>query len=414
MFQHLFCSPALVRPHEDGPALRDRKTYLESLAKQGYGRRYLRRVANELLLIAAELDFEHSGVISVGKIQCAARRLKQQPPRGRRAPLSAAAAARFSAVAKRWCRFLGRLPPRPHTRFSVELAAYITYLTDERGCTPTTVETRTSNLTRFLDYYGKTGRSLSDLQIQDLDGFLLRLANRGCCRRSVIAVTKELRPFVRFGAQRAWWPARLFDAMLTPRLYRDEELPIGPTWDDVTRLLASAVGDSPSDIRDSAILRLLITYGLRACEVCALRLDDVDWTRGQLMISRAKRRDGQVYPLVSSVAASIARYLKVVRPASTDRHIFLALLRPWRPIRPANIYTAVSRRLRTLGITYPRHLGPHSLRHSAAQRLLSEGLSMKEIGDHLGHRSSASTRIYTKVDLSALRSVAAVTLEGVQ
>jgi len=72
MFQHLFCSPALVRPHEDGPALRDRKTYLESLAKQGYGRRYLRRVANELLLIAAELDFEHSGVISVGKIQCAA------------------------------------------------------------------------------------------------------------------------------------------------------------------------------------------------------------------------------------------------------------------------------------------------------------------------------------------------------
>ena len=161
-------------------------------------------------------------------------------------------------------------------------------------------------------------------------------------------------------------------------------------------------------------MRLLITYGLRACEVCALRLDDVDWTRGQLMISRAKRRDGQVYPLVSSVAASIARYLKVVRPASTDRHIFLALLRPWRPIRPANIYTAVSRRLRTLGITYPRHLGPHSLRHSAAQRLLSEGLSMKEIGDHLGHRSSASTRIYTKVDLSALRSVAAVTLEGVQ
>jgi integrase/recombinase XerD len=131
----------------------------------------------------------------------------------------------------------------------------------------------------------------------------------------------------------------LFDAMLTPRLYRDEELPIGPTWDDVTRLLASAVGDSPSDIRDSAILRLLTTYGLRACEVCALRLDDVDWTRGQLMISRAKRRDGQVYPLVSSVAASIARYLKVVRPASTDRHIFLALLRPWRPIRPANIFT---------------------------------------------------------------------------
>jgi integrase/recombinase XerD len=415
MFQQLFSSPALVRPHEDGPALRDRKAYLESLAKQGYGKPYLRRVANDLLLVATELDIERGGAISVGKIQWTARRLKRQPPRGR-VPLSATAAVTFSAVARRWCRFLNRLhiPPRPHARFSSELAAYTAYLTDERNCTPTTVEVRVRNVNRFLDYYGKTGRSLSDLQVQDLDGFLIRLADRGWARRSVITITKELRPFIRFGAYRSWWPARLFDAMLTPRLYREERLPIGPTWDDVTRLLASADGDSPRDIRDSAILRLLAIYGLRACEVCALRLDDVDWVRERLTISRAKRRGGQVYPLVSSVAASIARYLQVARPVSTHRHVFLTLLRPWAPIRPSNIYGAVSTRLRCLGITYPRHLGPHSLRHASAQRLLSQGLSMKEIGDHLGHRSSAATRIYAKVDLSALRSVAAVTLEGVR
>jgi len=416
MFQQLFCSPALVRPHEDGPAERDRKAYLEYLAKQGYGRPYLRRIANDLLLIATELDIERGGIISVGKIQGAARRLMQRPPRGRGEPLSTAAAASFSTVARQWCRFLNRLhvPPRPHARFSAELAAYAAYLTNERGCTPTTVEGRKRHLKRFLDHYGRTDRSLSALEAQDLDGFLIRLADRGWCRRSVITVTNELRPFIRFGAQRAWWPARLVDAMLTPRLYREEQLPIGPTWDDVTRLLASADGDSPRDIRDSAILRLLAIYGLRACEVCALRLDDVDWTGGRLMISRAKRRGEQVYPLVSSVAASIARYLQVVRPVSNRRNIFLALQQPWRPIRPSNIYTAVSRRFRSLGITYPRHLGPHSLRHASAQRLLSEGLSMKEIRDHLGHRSASSTRVYAKVDLSALRSVAAITLEGVR
>jgi integrase/recombinase XerD len=416
MFQQLFCSPALARPHEDGPAARDRKAYLEHLAKQGYGAPYLRRIANELLLIAAELDIERGRMITVGKIQCTARRLTRQAPCGRRRPLSGSASTNFSDLSIRWCRFLNRLqtPPRPHARYSSELAVYTAYLTDERGCTPTTVEVRVRNLKRFLDYYGKTGRPLSDLQVQDLDGYLIRLAGRGWCRRSMISVITDLRPFIRFGAQRAWWPARLFDAMLTPRLYRDEQLPIGPTWDDVTRLLASAQGDSPRDIRDSAVLRLLVIYGLRACEVCALRLDDLDWKGGRLMIVRAKRGRAQTYPLVSSVAASIARYLQIVRPVSTHRQVFLALQPPWDPIRPSNIYTAVSSRFRSLGITYPRHRGPHSLRHASAQRLLSEGLSMKEIGDHLGHRSSTTTRIYAKVDLSALRSVAAVTLEGVR
>jgi integrase/recombinase XerD len=416
MFQQLFCSAELVRSHEAGPASHDRKGYLEHLAKQGYDGRYLQRIASTLLLIATELDIESGGAISIGKIQCAAWRLKQRPPHGRQVPLSAAAARDFSTLARRWCRFLNRLhiPPRPHARFTAELAAYAAYMTDERGCTPATVETRIGLMRRFLDHYGRTGRPLSALEAQDLDGFLIRLANRGNCRRSVIGATKELRTFIRFGAPRAWWPARLVDALLTPRLYRDEQLPIGPTWDDVTRLLASADGDSPQDIRDSAILRLLAVYGLRAGEVCALRLDDVDWTRSRIMISRAKRRGEQVCPLVSSVAASIARYLQVARPVSTHRHIFLTLPRPWHPIRPGSIYIAVNRRLRSLGITYPRHLGPHSLRHAVAQRLLGEGLPMKEIGDHLGHRSADSTRIYAKVDLSALRSVAAVTLEGVR
>ena len=416
MFQQLFCSAALVRSHEEGPASHDRKAYLKHLAKQGYDGRYLRGIASTLLLIATELDIQSGHVISVGKIQCAAWRLKQRPPHGRRVPLSAAGARNFRTVARRWCRFLDRLhiPPRPHARFTAELAAYAAYMTDERGCTPTTVEVRIRHMQGFLDYYARTGRSLSALEAQDLDGFLIRLADRGWCRRSVIGAAKDLRPLIRFGAQRGWWPARLVDAMLTPRLYREEQLPIGPTWDDVTRLLASAGGDSPRDIRDAAVLRLLAVYGLRACEVCALRLDDVDWTRERLMISRAKRREEQVYPLVSSVAAAIARYLQVGRPASADRHIFLGLQRPWPPMRRANVYGVVSKRLRRLGITYPRHLGPHSLRHAAAQRLLSEGLSMKEIGDHLGHRSTDSARVYAKVDLSALRSVAAVTLEGVR
>ncbi|MCY1740539.1 tyrosine-type recombinase/integrase [Ensifer sp. SL37] len=76
------------------------------------------------------------------------------------------------------------------------------------------------------------------------------------------------------------------------------------------------------------------------------------------------------------------------------------------------MYHVVSSRLAQLGIQVPNHRGPHCLRHSCASRLVATGLSLKEIGDHLGHRSAYATRIYAKVDLTGLREVADFDLRG--
>ena len=136
-----------------------------------------------------------------------------------------------------------------------------------------------------------------------------------------------------------------------------------------------------------------------------MRLDDVDWRKRIIRVHRLKRREPQLYPLVASVAEALARYIDTVRPKSPHREIFLGLQSPQRPLTRGAVYHVVSRQFLSLGIQIA-HRGPHALRHACATRLMADGLTLKEIGDHLGHRSTSATSIYAKVNLAALREVA--------
>ena len=130
-------------------------------------------------------------------------------------------------------------------------------------------------------------------------------------------------------------------------------------------------------------------------------------------ITRPKPRRVQEYPLVSEAGEALLRYLQRVRPHCTRREIFLTLKAPFRRLSQGALYHLVSTRLGALGIHVPRR-GPHSLRHACAGHLVAEGFSLKQIGDHLGHRSAYATRIYAKVDLVGLREVANFDLGGLR
>ena len=108
---------------------------------------------------------------------------------------------------------------------------------------------------------------------------------------------------------------------------------------------------------------------------------------------------------------AVLRYLRELRPRRPDRALFLTLRAPVRPLSRSGISHVVRSRLDRLGIIGKRR-GPHSLRHAAAQHLLNHGLSMKQVGDYLGHRSVSATSAYAKVQLGALREVADIDLEG--
>jgi site-specific recombinase XerD len=105
-------------------------------------------------------------------------------------------------------------------------------------------------------------------------------------------------------------------------------------------------------------------------------------------------------------------YLKNVRPRSPHREVFLSLTQPFRPLSRTGLASATRRRQKLLGLSL-RKYGPHGLRHAVATHLLSSGFSLKEVGDHLGHASTESTQIYAKVNLPALREVAALDLSEV-
>jgi site-specific recombinase XerD len=131
----------------------------------------------------------------------------------------------------------------------------------------------------------------------------------------------------------------------------------------------------------------------------------VNWEQDILRVSRPKQRCKQEYPLAAEVGEAILRYLERVRPRIGSRSLFLTIRAPFRPLVSTSLHHLVSTRLKALNIYCPKR-GPHSLRHACATHLVAEGLSLKQIGDHLGHRSAYATRTYAKVDLAGLRQVA--------
>ena len=194
-------------------------------------------------------------------------------------------------------------------------------------------------------------------------------------------------------------------------MFSQASLPLGPSWDDVQRLLAMTESDKPSDVRVRPILMLLAIYGLRRGEVSRLRLEDFDWEHEVFRVVSSKTERVRTYPLIRSVGDAILRYLREVRPRTSHRELFLSLRPPFRPVC-SSLWIMVGKRLQSLDVSLP-HYGPHALRHACASRLLAAGLSLKEIGDQLGHQDPDSTRLYAKVDLVGLREVADFDMGGV-
>ena len=171
------------------------------------------------------------------------------------------------------------------------------------------------------------------------------------------------------------------------------------------RLLEAVERRTATGRRDYAMLLLLVTYGLRAREVAALALDDIDWRQERLHVPQRKAGHSAAFPLSPVVGQALVDYLQQGRPRTADRHVFFRTLAPQQPITAAAVSSRAAHYLHKIGVCVPR-LGSHTLRHTCAQRLVDAQFDLKVIGDYLGHSSPASTEIYTKVDIEALRDVA--------
>ena len=304
-------------------------------------------------------------------------------------------------------RHLLASPARPQTTpFSAILDTYLGHLTEVRGFAASTIAQHGSTASEFLQYACERDCEfrLVDLNQSLIEGFVNSVHCR-FCRSSLQHVVGHIRGFLRFLEMHGDVPPRLALHFDTPRVYRLEQLPHSLAWDTVLAFLGSIDRTLPSGLRDYAMFMLIATYGLRGCDIASLKISDIKWRSGEVHIMQSKTRQPLRFPLTDQVAEALIAYFRAGRPNSNCREIFLSVHAPIVPIKRQSPGYAFRFRVKRSGLEIPFQ-GIHCLRHSYAVHLLRQGISLKNIGDLLGHRSTESTCVYLRLDIDDLRDVA--------
>jgi integrase/recombinase XerD len=276
------------------------------------------------------------------------------------------------------------------------------YLRTERGLVEGTVRFYLRVARRFLMASFPAGAvEARSLSASHVTGFLTRE-----CRRLSVSSARQtlssLRSFLRFLRMEGLTVLALDQAVL-PVAGWAQSLPRGVEPAQVASLLASCDRRSGTGRRDYAILMVLTDLGLRAGEVVAMELDDIDWRGGQLLV-RGKGRRLDALPLTPGAGAAIAGYLRRGRPASNDRHVFLRHLAPHVGLEGSGaVRSVLERACRRAGVSY---VNPHRLRHSLATAMLRGGASLREIAAVLRQNGTTVTATYAKVDHDRLAALA--------
>jgi integrase len=271
-----------------------------------------------------------------------------------------------------------------------------------------TISKRAFQLDVFTTYLERISVSLwSDVEPPVIRSFLTtQLTERKPPTRLSYAST--LRGFLRWAYVEALLGRDLSAAATTVRQYRLAGIPDVLSDDELTRVLQTADRSTPIGRRDYAVLLLAARYGMRSSDIRQLSLDHINWRCRQIAMRQSKTGRSLFLPLLDDVSDALIDYLRNGRPETESRHIFVRHLAPHEPFSPNNNMPGIFRgALRRAGLENRCGLkGLYLLRHTLATRMLSAGNSIKTIGDVLGHVNLDSTLVYTKVDLSALKTVA--------
>ena len=291
-------------------------------------------------------------------------------------------------------------PVLPASEVDILLAGFVGYLRQERRLAASTTTAYVLRARRFVDGYGHDA-DLTRLGSGDVTRAVLREAgtvSAGSAQFFVVA----LRSFLRYGYLTGLIHTDLSGASLPVTGRRRSVLPQGISPADAKALLGSCDRRTAVGRRDYAVILVLLRLGLRACEVAALRLADIDWRTGQITVHGKGQRVDQL-PLPADVGAAIAAYLRHARPRTDRREVFLRMTAPRTGLDRGGVSLIVRRACVRAGL---EPCGSHRLRHSLACDMVRAGVPLQEIGQVLRHRDATSTSIYARVDVDQLRTVA--------
>jgi site-specific recombinase XerD len=289
-------------------------------------------------------------------------------------------------------------PTAVHTAAERCLEDFGRYLSEERGLTKGTVACDVRITGLFLATRPAEDLALDRLSPADVVAFVAEQSPR----RGAANVTAGVRAFLRYCHLAGLTPRPLVDAVPTVACWRLAGLPKAVDGATVEALLAGCDRGSPVGSRAYAVLVLLGRLGLRSAEVAALRLEDIDWRAGEVLV-RGKGPRLERLPLPADVGEAVAAWLEGGRPRCAAREVITRLRAPLGPLTSGGVGNIVHGACDRAGVD---HLHPHQLRHSAATEMLAAGAGLAEIGQVLRHRSPLTTAIYAKVDRIALAALA--------
>jgi len=271
-----------------------------------------------------------------------------------------------------------------------------------------TIRSRKRDITRFLYYLDSHGiESVKEIQASTLSRFVTSCAH---LKPATLAhLVSSIRSFLRYLYMTGSIDSNMVELVPKIRVRSDEHIPSVWKSEDVDALLAAVDRSSPCGKRDYAILLLAVRLGMRVSDIRNLRFENLLWEQARIEINQAKSSEPLALPLTEEIGNALIDYLRYGRPVSQLREVFLRVHAPFKPFgHDNNLHYIVTRYRRRAAIKLPvqNRKGMHSLRHTMASRLLEVGIPLETISGIMGHISMDTTRIYTKVNIEALQSVA--------
>jgi len=286
-----------------------------------------------------------------------------------------------------------------------ELRRFDMHMEQVWGLAATTRRLWRRTVHRFLlQQFGDGPIDLSAIKPEAVRRFVAEQSALYSSPGGIATVISALRGYFRFRTACGDQMQALSAVLTAPRHWRQASLPKALSNAEVQRLVDSLGWEGPLARRADAMVRLALNLGLRRGEIAGLALEDIDWRAGTIRLRRTKGGREDILPLPETTGRAIADYLRLERPPTASRAVFVRRTAPRdRPIGPDCVGKTIRQAYARAGLPYT---GAHLLRHSMASRLLASGSSLNEVADVLRHRSLNTTLIYAKLDTRSLRMVA--------
>lgn len=278
--------------------------------------------------------------------------------------------------------------------FNRILGRFEDYLTLERGCRQNTLKAYSSDVKSWYLYAASAGFPYTKLTGDAISRFLTVLTVNGRAKSTIqrnAAVLSSFAKFLAYDGVTGSMP------LLDPLPKRKEVLPQIMTEGEIQRILNACEDGTPIGKRDRAIIELAYGTGMRASELCGVRLKDID-VSGGLIYTKGKGGKERTIPYVGAVRKIVDDYILNTRPYFEKGHSdWLFLTRTGKPLRREFLWQMLRKRGTSAKIPIAR-LHPHVLRHTFATHLLRNGMDQRTLQEILGHSSIMTTEKYTHLD----------------